>query len=105
MEYNQKKWGHSPEKIEALKVFFSLIRETKTFNKKNSEYSIKHLFANYANKFMGIDGYTMSDEFVYHAIQNGFKFKQIRTDNDDMPHGWLNMSEVDIQRIQRKIYK
>lgn len=94
-------WKTSSEKIEALSTFFSMIKSTKTFNRKISEYSIKSLFAQYARKTFDIDGYTYSDEFVFYAKEHGFKFKEIHTDKYGMSHGWLNMSHKDLTKIKK----
>lgn len=100
------KWNESPEKTDALNMFFSMIRPTKTFNCKRSEYGIKHIYEQYGRKVLNIpdttDLYVYSEEFIHHAIENGFKFKMIKTTRSGEISGKLNMSETDIRAIIKK---
>jgi len=105
MKYNnQYRWKESKAKGNALMLFFSLCEKTKTTNKKISVYGLKHVYERWAEKNgdvfgEGIDYYTFSDEFIHHAQQHGFVFKQTRVSPHGDPIGYLNLSMKDIKRI------
>ena len=104
MKYNHKhEWTESKEKTQALNAFFANICPLKTYNKKITTYDLKHLFEVWAKK-VGFKGFlhVYSDEFIWHAQKNGFKFKQIKVSSCGDPMGFLNLSNKDLQRITKK---
>lgn len=104
MKYNHKhEWKQSEKKDYALQSFFLSVMPVKTFNRKMTVYDIKHLYEYWARSVLCIpheyDLYVFSDEFIYHAQQHGFKFKQTKLSSHGDPVGYLNISNKDLQRL------
>lgn len=105
MKFNHKhEWKESETKNHALYVFFMNLASTKTFNKKMDIYTIKHLYESWAVACkLGTheELYVYSDEFIYHAQANGFRFKLKKVGIYGDPIGFINASQYDLRRMAK----